>query len=435
MKPHNLFALSILFALTSVAFADEAKATEKKDAWKIDTSITTSVTYDTNIYQAGLGPLARQDGMIFTVSPTLKASRKLYDFDLSFGYTPSVVLYSNSTDTTYGGNNKLSYFSQDFSAGQKFKKLGFNWELKEGLTWILGHGTMPVYRTDAGTGYTPGFTAPKVSAGADQLKWTESFKVDKKWDKYLLEFVGKGTYFDYNTEQKAVSGATNLTDRYDVFGGVNFGYKTYKDIYALLGYRGGYQWQGINPSKGQSYNNIYNRLGVGARGTLFDKKLTFDFLVGGAMHSFTQALPASSTFDKSQAFWWYEGSVTYKPTKNDAFTGTLTRAVVLNSTGGAAMEDIVSNLKYTRTITSEWSADAGVWINQRGYLQGIGSTTRHEVYYQPSIGVNYAHNKQLNARLSYTYDSLQSDVPASASLPDGQEFKGQQLTLSATYKF
>lgn len=422
-----LLALGISLVPLSSAFADEAPRTLlDAKSWKFENSLTARAAYDTNVYNARLGTLANQKSFVLAVAPTVQATHSLADGTLSLTYTPTGYLYSK--------NSFLNYLNQVFGTEEKFKAFDFDWSLKQSLTWVAGQTGMPVYANDAGTAYSPGFTAPSEQARTNQLIWGESFNINKKWDKYLVEFVGEGSYFDYRSRQATgPTGFLNCTDRFDVNAGFNVGYKTpFNGIYALAGYRTGYQWQGINPTKAQQYSSQYNRYLVGLRGEIL-KGLTLDFVVGPDMRTFKKTVAAN--FDRSQTFWYFAGSATYKPTKENTLSATFSRKVVMASTGGAAYEDIVTNLKYARTLTSEFSVDGGVNILQRPYMPNIGAVTQHYVLYSPFLGVNYAPKGNLSYRASWMLNSAQADTPAAAALADAQEYSQNVLSVEAKYKF
>jgi hypothetical protein len=425
-----LFLGFALFGVQSSLFAIDSP---KKD-WRIEESLSTKFFYDTNIYNTDVGPFGNQKAFGVVVTPSFKALGKLYDIGLSFGYTPAF--------TAYSAYNEQNYVNQLFTAEEKFKAFDFNWELNQSLGWVSGLHSLPFYTTDAGVAYTPGLTGPNVQPRANQLNWSESFKVEKKWDKYLLEFVGNGTYTDFRTyhDNGATTGYINLTDRYDVNAGSNIGYKLYQDVYAVLGYRVGHQWQGINSSSSnEQYTNDYQRVVAGLRGDLFDKKLTFDFLCGPDFRHFSGNVYSNASvpaFTRYQTFLWYNGSATLNPTKTDAFSVILNRRIQMASSGAGVYEASTGTAKYVRKLPGYLSVEGGLSFENRHYLQGTATLIQNYTLYSPFVGLNYQPKGNLSYRLGYAYNSVQADNPKPAgSVVAPQEFSQSIISFEANYKF
>jgi hypothetical protein len=431
MSSIKLIALGACLALASSAFADASAApaasTTPACGWTFNYGLSARAFYDTNVYQSGLGALGDQNSFGAAIGATIKATDKFANgSQLIFGYAPTGYLYTKNTN--------LDYLNQGFTAEEKFSLLDFNWDLNQSLVWVAGQTQMPIYNTDGNAAqFTPGFTAPAEQARTDQLVWGESFNVNRKFDKWLLEFVGNGVYQNFESDKNnAAAGYLNCTDRYDVNGGFNIGYNVWEKLYVLAGYRLGSQWQGINTVSASQFINYYNRALVGARGTVFDN-LTFDFMVGPDFRNFTGTVPHG--FPTSQPDWYYAGTATFTPTKADTFTGSFVRFNQMASTGANDYQDAITSIKYARQITPQWSADVALSMEQRSYLPDIGSTTQQYTLYYPTLGVNYAATKNLSYRAAWTWTSCQADTPSKATLADAQEFRENVFSVEADYKF
>ena len=300
MKLNKLFALALILALGPTGWANSPTpstaaslfSTAPLSSWSFDYGFSTKVFYDTNVYQSGLGPLGDQKSFGVAAGVSVKATDNFKNgSQLAFTYAPTGYLYT--------ANYKLDCLSQAFSAEEKFNALDFNWDLKQSLTWVAGQDALALYVTDAGAAYSPGFAVPEETARTNQLLWGESFNVNRKWDKWLLEFVGNGLYQNFESAKNSLTvGYTNLTDRYDVNAGFDVGYEAWKNVYLLAGWRTGYQWQGINTVLPYQYTNEYNRYLVGVRGNI-TRNLKVDFLAGPDMKVFTGATYPGHGFDST----------------------------------------------------------------------------------------------------------------------------------------
>ncbi len=424
MKSYKLLALGLttllaLFAQGSFAYGDSDSGAKN---WKLSTSVTGRLSYDTNIFQSGVGLLANKDAFVYTLAPTFKLTGKLYEAALTLSYTPTMNLYSDYS-------SQCDNLSQLFSAEAKRSLWGFDWTGKSSILWVVGSADMPFYDLGAGTGYSPGMAAPASVARADQLQWRYNLSGVKKWDKYLFEPMLNVVWSDFRTPQTATpAGHYNLADRGDLSAGFNAGYNFWKEVYALAGYRIGRQLQGLHQGSADAYTSTYQRVLVGLRGKVWDN-LKFDFLVGPDFRKFTEN--TASSFDRTNVFWYYEGSATYTPTDKDTLSLKLSRSIGLSGSSPAAYEDCVVQAKYERKLTDKVSVDASMYFDHRPYL--TGNSSRNEDFYSPSLGVTYKPKKDLSCRAAWVYEEDQSNTKTATGYQ--QEFIRNIFSVECTYNF
>jgi hypothetical protein len=430
MKLTKLAALGLCLALGSAAYADTPSTSNSTpSSWSFNYSVNAKAFYDTNAWQAAYTPgLADVHTFGAAVGANIKATDKLPNgSELIFTYVPTAYMY--------GATSNLNYLNQTFGATEKFDGAGFKWNLNQGLVWVAGQSSMPVYN-DNGTTFTPGFTAPAEQARTNQLVWTETSDISKTWDKWLLEFRSYGIYQNFESYHSAQTGFSNCTDRYDLNAGADVGYEVFKNIYALGGFRVGDQWQGINPATSKQYTNDYARLLAGVRGKL-PHNITIDVLAGPEFAHYYDSV--ASTFHRNQSSWWYQGTAGWDATKSDNLAASVIRWNQMASTGGNDYQDAITSLKYTHKFNSKWSADVTLAQEYRSYLPGITNATQaHQSYtlYYPTLGVNFVQNKNLSYRAAWTWTNCQADNPkATGALADAQEFHENNFSVQATYTF
>jgi opacity protein-like surface antigen len=461
----KLYLLSIaaicgpLLASTSSA-ADStnaivAPATLQKPAWLTDLSIGVKESYDDNVYLSGVVPtsytipaggveaLKDHSSWVTTVSPKLGfnfapllGDQKVLQA-LTLGYAPDFVTYHEQSSENYNIHR--------IATAVKVRVDDFSFNLDNGFNYINGSKFGPSYSAGL-SAYATGTLRERREQYQDRS--TVTFKYDQ--EKWFLRPTASLLYYDLDTAQLAIgAGYQNYSDRYDVNGGADLGYKLKKDLAVTLGYRYGHQYQQAYAFAidhyGQSSSSDYQRVLLGLEGKLFSW-LDVKLQGGPDFRNYDNSAPVS---DYHPTTYYGEAALTATLSKQDTLSFNYRQWRWVSSTGKVPYFDSLYDLNYKHKFNDKLSGNLEGRLLGCDYTSGlaagagstpdhiVGSTnTRNDLFYTVSAGVQYAFNANFSANLAYAYDfgrNAQDGLTAATVQP--REFDHQLVTLGATFKF
>jgi hypothetical protein len=434
----------VIFAIAVLAgpvFAADTNLT-----WKAEASA--KETYDSNVYlqdnapspanvaaaqAAGLRPVqAIKGSFVTTITPKVGLDYKpCAAFNLSAAYSPEIALYTSAEDEDYAthrGTLNLGGAVENTS-----------WELLNTATYIEGSTQGPTFaRPDD----IPAIGGIPLRDRRAAFIFRNSFRLTQTVGNWFFRPVASAYVHDFKTEQlfqtaaqKALFSYENYVDRQDVNGGLDIGFKAFKDTYLVAGYRYGRQDQLSLPGAGGTtlnspFGNYYHRILFGVEGSPASW-LKLAVLAGPDIRRFDSGTPVG--FDRTKLLCYWDASVAALPDKNDTVTLKSTRYEQPAFSSFSMYQDIKTDLAWRHKFNNQFSA-------QLGFTLYIGDwelpTHRDDWIYTPNAAVDYNFNKHLSAEFAYSYDWVDSKVPASVEpLTNSHEFTRHTVSLAVKYTF
>lgn len=422
-----------------VADAKQIKVSDdlKKPAWLTELSVTTKEVYDSNVFGADVNrtaafpKIANVSSWMTSVTPKVAINfASMLNPDkgdksvetLSLSYAPEVVRYYEAASENYEAHRVGTQF--------KGKLDSFSYSLDNAFVYIDGNENSPQYNTVSAYG------SAIARERRDQMQERGKLVLRNDWDNWFVRGVANTTYYDLNTKTynnsatSAHPGWQNWVDRYDVNGGIDFGYKVTKDFAATLGYRYGHQYQqNFNWAAGAATNtNDYNRVLAGVEGKPV-KWLKIEVQGGPSFHSYdTNVTQVSHASDITQFFC--EGNAVAEITSIDSLILSVKQWQWVSSTGVSSYEDKTYGAVYKRKWLKEFSTSAGILIQNSNY---DAPTVRTDWLYTYSFGAQYALNEHLSFSADYSYSRGENGVDESSA--NGREFERNLVTLGVKAQF
>jgi hypothetical protein len=190
---------------------------------------------------------------------------------LSLNYAPDFNFYHNAPSQ--------SYDAQKIGNTIKGKAGDFSFSLDNAFLYNDGSHQAPVYALDQTSNQldkyrnTYATAAPRERLAQIQDRSTITLQYD--WDQFFVRPVASLLYYDLDTDwhnsgAAPWKGYQNYVDRYDVNGGMDWGYKLTPKLAATLGYRYGSQYQQQYPTAIDADNHYassdYQRVLLGLEG-------------------------------------------------------------------------------------------------------------------------------------------------------------------------
>jgi len=441
----------------------EISSIPEKPAWLTDLSLSAKEGYDSNVFLSGVDgyllpactvpsgsvtALRNVSSWVTTISPKVGFNFVPFLGDqkilqtLSFGYAPDFNVYHDA------GSESCDIHRFTTAIKGRSDSLSFN--LDNAFTYIHGDKFGPTYPGD----FVSAFATAADRERREQTQERANIVVQYDHDKWFLRPVA--TLLDYNlgTAQILADGYQNYVSRYDVNGGLDFGYKVQPQFAFTLGYRYGHQYQQEftfapdYPTLGVAAahsTNDYQRILLGFEGTPW-KWLAVKFQAGPDFRSFGPAAPVD---DKNPVTYYGEGTLTAAVTSRDTIAFRYKQWEWVSSTGLVPYFDSTFDLTYSRKVTDALTVSFGAKIAGADYnpnnivTQDAGllgeRCLRNDWEYTVSTGVQYAFNPHFSANLSYAYD-LGVNAQGGLNGPDSwtynhRTFDRQLVSLGATIKF
>jgi hypothetical protein len=413
--------------------------------------ISLKETYDSNVYlqdndpkpeyvadakAAGLRPVEANKGSFVTSGlPRVGLDYKpCVAFNLSATYAPDVVVYHSAHSEDYAAHRGL------FNFGGKVGDA--SWELANTVTYIDGSTEGPTFaRPDD----IPGIGGIPIRDRRAAFVFRNGFKLTEPVGEWFFRPVATSYIHDFKTHQLFVPSATrtkysyeNYIDRQDISGGLDVGYQVAKGTYLVAGYRYGRQdqFKGFNTSGtfvDSPYDNAYHRILVGVEGTPASwAKLAVVF--GPDLRTWDDSARLRQmypTFNQDKLLYYWDASATLLPTKNDTVTLKSVRYEQPAFSSLSMYEDIKTDLTWRRQFSAQVTASADFTLYIGDWQLPVN---RNDWVYTPNASLTYAFTKNLSAEIAYSYDWVDSRVPASVEpLTKSHEFTRHLATLGVKY--
>jgi hypothetical protein len=132
-------------------------------------------------------------------------------------------------------------------------------------------------------------------------------------------------------------------------------------------------------------------------------------------------------FNQNKLLYYWDASATLVLTGNDTVTLKSTRFERPAFSSFSMYEDIKTDLTWRRQFGSQVTATAGFTLYIGDWQLPVN---RNDWIYTPNASLAYAFTKNLSAEIAYSYDWVDSRVPASVQpLTDSREFTRHLATL------
>ena len=451
----TLLALGLLLAGKSHAREDDLTRPD----WLVDLSAGAKESYDDNVFLGGadarflparyttpagsVAALKNIDSFITTLSPRVGINGVPWFGDqsvlkvLSLTYSPDFVTCYDAPSESYNTHRLGTVIAGKLSA----------WAFRgeNGFTYIDGSKFGPTY---PGAFYS-GFATRSLRERREQTQERSTVMFQYDQESWLVRPTGALLYYDLRTKQlSGVTGYQNYSDRYDVNGGADLGYKIDKDLAATLGYRAGSQYQeafsvAIDPF-GQTASSDYQRILMGLEGKPA-RWLDFKFQAGPDFRHYDEAAPVA---DHNPAKYYGEGVLTAAPTKSDTVSVTYRQWQWVSGTGKVPYFDSAYDLSYRRELTRKLSGTLATRLQNYDYssaesLAGpvakpvVTANLRNDWLYTFSAGLRYAFTANLSADLSGSLDlarNAQDDLPVAQQPESKREFTRRVILLGVQVK-
>ncbi|MBI3418236.1 MAG: outer membrane beta-barrel protein [Verrucomicrobia bacterium] len=360
-------------------------------------------------------PLANQSSFVTLVTPNIAGQwTPTPTFTLSLSYSTEIAIYHSASSEEYVAHRGT------FNLGGKVKDT--TWELLNGITWIEGnHQSL----TFTGPGGAPALGGVPLRDRRAAAIYRESFKLQHSVGNWFLRPVASVYVHDFHTVQSAAAGYQNYADRSDVNGGLDVGYKAFKDACIVLGYRHGSQEQSTVLTSPIEYGNTYERFLAGIEGKPA-KWLKWSLMIGPDYRSFGPNIAAG--FDRHKTKVFLDFTATLTPAKAETITLIAKRFEQPGYGGKSVYEDSTYEVSWRHKFNDKFSASLGARALNWNFELPV---KRDEWWYSGNASATYALSKHLAAELSYTYDQIESLIPNTA----GREAKRHLVSLGVKYVF
>jgi hypothetical protein len=343
---------------------------------------------------------------------------------LSLNYAPDFVNYYEAQSENYNAHR--------FGSAIKAHAGDFSMAFENTLSYIDGNDVAPTY---PGALYNAiGIGAARERREQIQDRGNLSFRYDGSW--WFIRPTASLLSYNMHTELINTPGYQNYSDRTDVNGGVDLGYKFTPQFAATLGYRYGYQYQEQFTFTPYSSPNHYQRLLAGVEGAPW-KWLELKVVAGPdfreyAPDTLTHITPVT---DKSPIKFYGEASIVAKVTSKDTITFKSKQFQWLSSLGKVPYYDNIIDLSYRRMLTSKLSAEIGGRFWTADYNSGnLPACKRDDWQYTVNAGVNYNFNSHLSANIAYSLN-LGRNAENGVADPATREYNQNLVTVGALLKF
>lgn len=421
-----------------------AQNSVKKPAWLTDLSLGVKEAYDDNVYLSGVdanhlptyavpegsvAALKNQSSWVTTISPKIGFNfapllKRGTVEQLSLAYAPDFAIYHNEPTESYNAHRLI------MAAKAKTEWMVFS--LDNTFTYIDGSDKAPVYPGGLCNAYVNSTVRERRDQFQDRAKISLRFDVAH----WFIRPTASLAYYDLMTEHMNVGGYQNYVDRYDVNGGVDFGYQITQQAAVTLGYRYGHQYQEVLEFSRYVSPSDYQRVLAGFEGKPL-KWLKLEFQMGPDFRSYpadtpTRIIPVSN---KKLTTYYGEAAAVAEITRKDLVTFKYRQFQWVSSTGKVPYFDSSYELSYRRKVTEKLQMDLGARFLSSDYNSGnLPTCKRDDVQYTFSLAVAYALNPHVSVNAGYSADLGRNAQPDVID-PQNREYNRNLFTLGTTIKF
>ena len=317
-------------------------------------------------------------------------------------------------------------------SGENFSthRFGFNGKFTAGVWKFTGDGSSLLV---AGSRDTL-LSVPTINANAIPLwrerrrQWQHRLKLQTQaeFGAWLVRSTGTLLSNDYQTN--VVAGRVAFSDRTDVQGALDLGWKQSGSSLWFVGVRTGHQTQAIIPLPNCEfeYSNLYDRLAVGWEGQPF-AHTTVTLFAGPDFRHYSGAIDSRVFLNgRNRTSLWFEATITSQITPVLTLTGKAVRMAWLSSTGKSAYIDTCAETAATLTLSSAWSLRLTAKVHRNDYFPAIRDDWESLV----GAGASWKLSKRTVVTLDLLRHRAWNNLPA---LPERQ-FQRAVINLGATIK-
>jgi len=448
----RLLALGTWLMLAAAVTPARVAATDV--TFKAETSL--KETYDSNVYiqdndptpanvaaakAAGLRPVEANKGSFVTsVLPRVGLDYKpCVAFSLSATYAPDIVVYHSAHSEDYVAHSGTLNFAGKIGDAA--------WELLNTATYTDGSKEGPTFaRPDD----IPAIGGIPLRDRRAAFLFRNSFRLTEPVGEWFFRPVAGSYIRDFKTRQRFVPNTPpemirskeytyeNYIDRQEVSGGLDVGYRVVEGLYLVAGYRYGRQDQlEAFDASGQlvdsPYDSAYHRILVGVEGSPASW-VKLAALFGPDLRTWNDSARLRQmypTFNQNKLLYYWDASATFLPTNNDTVTLKSARFERPAFSSFSMYEDIKTDLTWRREFGGQVTATAGFTLYIGDWQLPVN---RNDWIYTPNASLTYAFTKNLSADIAYSYDWVDSRVPASVEpLTNSHEFTRHLATLGVKY--
>lgn len=428
-------------------------ATWQKPAWLTDLGLGTKESYDDNLLGVSGNGLTPKSSWITTISPKvgfnfapLLGDQKILQ-TLSLTYAPDFNLFHDDP-------------SQDYNAHKigdtiKGKAGDFSFALDNAFLDNDGNHQAPIYALNQLGGaaanqfdkYRNNYAHALARERLAQIQDRATVLLQYDWDKVFVRPTASLLYYDLNTDwhnskNSPWKGYQNYTDRSDVNGGVDLGYKLTSKLATTLGYRYGSQCQQQLPTAIDTDNHYssseYQRVLLGLEGKPFNW-LNVKLAGGPDFRSYNSLAPIN---DHNPITYYGEAVLTATLTPSQTLTFNYKQWQWVSSVGKVPYYESTYGLAYHANLTRQLGLDLGGKLANSDYTMGNNVSGNAPSLHNDSMltlsgGLSYAFNRNFSVSLAYANDFGRNNakyLPA-AFQPAYRNFEHQTVFLAAVYKF
>lgn len=453
LKSHPRWPLLALYgaALAGTATAVETPAAAgfhlpAKPAWLANLSLALKEGYDNNVFLSGVdsqylppgypvpagsvAALEDKGSWFSAVSPKIG-----FNFvpllgaesgckTLALTYAPDLVRYHDRPSE--------SYDVQRVNAEVKGRTGAVAFGLENAFAYVDGNEFGPTYPG----GYVSAFNTAAARERRQQIQNRTAFTLEYDWKQWFVRPNASLAYYDLMTEQINVTGYQNYADRYDVNGGVDFGYKFASHLAVALGYVYGHQDQEQFSFTPYSSPSDYHRVLVSVEGKPW-KWLEVKLKAGPDFRNYESdtATHITPVNDKHLLTYFGEATVAATLTARDTLSFKYKQWQWVSSTGKVPYFDSSYTLSYHHQLTTKLGFDLGGRILTADYNSGsLAASARNDMQYTVSTALDFALNQHVSFNLAYALNlgrNAQDDI----ATPSTREYDQQLVSLGMTLKF
>jgi hypothetical protein len=297
---------------------------------------------------------------------------------------------------------------------------GGRWSAKTDFALVDGSSETPVY---TGPGGAPCFGGLEVMARRDAFHWTGATDYKQPVSTGYIRPLVAWKYNDFRTAHRAVPGYLNYTDRADIGGGLDVGWKLFGEFHFVTGYRIGYQWEDHVLEDPTEYSSLYQRALFGFEGKPLPW-LSVSALAGPDFRDWESNVAPG--FDENEVLVFLDATVEAELTRSDRLTLKAGRFEQPGFCGRSAYEDISYGATWKHAFHPALGAEAGVLYHGSDFQ---GPVNREDWILTATAALEWRPVPDVTVRATYQYDDGRSRVPETSGREYTRHSAGIEISL------
>lgn len=427
-------------------------APERSPDWFPEISVSLKEGYDSNVFLSGADQqympkgtttVKNMESWVTTISPRIGfnlapfiGSGKTFS-ELTFTYAPDVAIYHDVDSENYTAHRILTV--------AKGKTGNASYSLENTFAWVDGNTDGPVYPGSNLSAWAVAAARERRAQLQDKMKFSAQYDFGER-GKFFIRPVAGLLYYDYHTQlenpelKTTPNGYQNFSDRYDINGGVDFGYKAWEGVALTAGYRYGHQGQEQFSWSKYSAPNDYQRALLGVEGSPAKwLKLTMQFGPDFRSYAPDTAFHTTPVKDHHPVTYYGEANLAAQVTRDDAVAFQFKHFDWISGCGSLPYADTLYELTYKRKLTEHCSLNLGAKAGEADYtMASIAPGMRDDWIVTLSAGLHYSFNPHLSADAWYSWDrglNGYGDLPVAQQPDSKREFSRHLVSVGLQWKF